>query len=74
VTVRVAEASQDAARSGEPQAADELLAEEAERHGVHDEHALATEADDSAAGLEAEQLSQVQVLGAHGPLLIVLSR
>jgi hypothetical protein len=70
----VPEAGEHAARRGEPQAADELLAEEAERHRVEEEHPLAAEADDAATGLEAEQLPQVQVLGAHVSLLIEMSR
>src|SRR6478609_1590961 len=54
--VRVAEAREHAARDGNADRLDELAPEQAERDRIHQDHALAGEADDAALGRELEQL------------------
>jgi hypothetical protein len=66
--VREAEAREDAAGEGRPERLDELLPEEPERDGVEEERALAAEMDEPALRVEAQELPEIEVFGAHRPL------
>jgi hypothetical protein len=68
--VRVAEAREHAARAGEAEELDELSSKDAERDGVEQQGALASEGQHAPLGFEPKELPQVEISGFHGRLLI----
>src|SRR6185503_15642267 len=63
--VREAELREHGAGSGQPEVLDEVLAQQPHRDGVEEQRALSREADDTAVGIELEELFVVEVRSAH---------
>jgi hypothetical protein len=70
--MRVAEASQDAARTGRPQLLDQLSSQDAERDRVEDEGALPAEAQNATLRFELKELPEIEV-GRFIDLIVELS-
>ena len=60
-----AELGEHRARRGDAEVLDQILSEQAHRDRVEQERALPREADQTALGVQLQQLLMIQIVGAH---------